>query len=182
MTRDEERAIEWACQKVWRQYYYHVDRREFEQAVDLFTPDVDWLSHGVKCDGRDELLKCLYAALGEGTIRHVLTNTVASVSDEDHAVVRSYNTLYYTADAQFEQSDGPLPFEGPHRLLDCYAEMTRTSEGWRISKRRSLIVFRRDPNEPVRLETWGKKIGKRSNTSDRSSGVLKLQGENIHEP
>ena len=160
MTRDEERAIEWDCQKIWRKYYYHVDRREFEQAVDLFTPDVDWLSHGVKCDGRDELLKCLYAALGEGTIRHVLTNTVTTVSDEDHAAVRSYNTLYYTADAEFEKSDGPLQFAGPHRLLDCYAELRRTPEGWRISKRRSQIVFRQDPNEPVRLEAWGKETGK----------------------
>ena len=128
--------------------------------MELFTPDVDWLSHGVKCDGHDELLKCLYAALGKGTIRHVLTNTVTTVTSEDHAIVRSYNTLYYTADIEFEQADGPLPFEGPHRLLDCYAEMTRTPEGWRISKRRSLIVFRRDPNEAVRLETWGKETGK----------------------
>jgi hypothetical protein len=32
MTRDEERAIEWECQKVLHLYYQHVDRREFEKA------------------------------------------------------------------------------------------------------------------------------------------------------
>ena len=160
MTRDEERAIEWECQKVWRRYYYHVDRHEFEKAVELFTADIDWLSHGVKCDGRDDLLKCLYAALGEGTIRHVLTNTVTTVVDDDHATVRSYNTIYYSADAEFVQSSGPLPFEGPHRLMDCYAELTRTHEGWRISKRRSSIAFRRDPDEPIRLEIWGHEEGR----------------------
>ena len=38
MDREKERAIEWECQKVLRQYYQHVDRREFEKAVALFTP------------------------------------------------------------------------------------------------------------------------------------------------
>jgi hypothetical protein len=160
MDRDAERAIEWECQKIMRRYYYHVDRREFEKAAVLFTEDVDWLSHGVKLDGRDELVKALYASLEEGTIRHVLTNSVTTVADEDHAICRSYNTLYYTADTEYQEGDKPVAMEGPHRLLDSYAELTRTSEGWRISKRRSLMVFRRDPDEPVRLETWGASAGK----------------------
>ena len=167
MDREQERGIEWECQKIMRRYYYHVDRREFEKAAELFTVDVDWLSHGVKLDGRDELVKALYASLGDGTIRHVLTNSVVNVVDEDHAICRSYNTLYYSADAEYQEADDPLAMEGPHRLLDSYAELTRTSEGWRISKRRSLIVFRRDPDEPVRLEwrwsfglTWGQSEGK----------------------
>ena len=44
MTRDEERAIEWDCQKVWRQYYHYVDQKEYEKAAQLFTPDIDWRS------------------------------------------------------------------------------------------------------------------------------------------
>ena len=43
MDRIQECDIELACQKVVRDYYYHVDRREFEKAVELFTPDVDCL-------------------------------------------------------------------------------------------------------------------------------------------
>ena len=162
MDREQERAIEWECQKIMRRYYYYVDRREFEKAVDLFAPDVDWLSHGVKLDGRDELLKGLYASLGEGTVRHVLTNSVVSVTNEDQAICRSYNTLYYTADIEYQEADDPLAMDGPHRLLDSYAELTRTPDGWRISKRRSLIVFRRDPDEQVRLETWGENEGRTS--------------------
>ena len=129
MDREQECAIEWECQKIMRRYYYHVDRREFEKAVDLFTSDVDWLSHGVKLDGRDELLKGLYASLGEGTVRHILTNSVVTVTDEDHAICRSYNTLFYTADTEYQEGDKPLAMEGPHRLLDSYAELTRTSRG-----------------------------------------------------
>ena len=54
MTRDEECAIEWECQKVLRLYYQHVDRREFEKAIALFTPDVDWLGLGALLKGREK--------------------------------------------------------------------------------------------------------------------------------
>ncbi len=160
MDREQERAIEWECQKVWRRHYYHVDRLEYEEAIDLFTPDVDWESHGIKLDGRDEHVNSLHGSFDGRTIRHVLTNMVITVIDEDHAVARAYNTLYYTGEAEFAKADGLLAFEGPHRLIDCYAELRRTPEGWRISKRRDLIVYRRDPNELVPFEVWGKQEGK----------------------
>ena len=160
MNRDEERAIEWDCQKTMRQYYDYVDHRDFDSAANLFTEDIDWLSHGVRLQGRKELREGLQAALGEGTIRHVLSNTVVNVIDEDHAELNEYHTLYYVADQEYENVDGPLAFEGPHRLVDCFAALVRTSEGWRIAKRRAPIIFRRNPDEPVRLETWGEKEGK----------------------
>ncbi len=159
MDREQERAIEWECQKVWRKHYFHVDRHEYEEAIDLFTPDVDWESHGIKLDGYDEHVDSLHASFDGGTVRHVLTNMVITVTDQDHAIAHAYNTLYYSGEAEFETAEGPLEFEGPHRLLDCYAELRRTPEGWRISKRRSMIVFRRDPNELVPFEVWGKQQG-----------------------
>ena len=115
---------------------------------------------GVVLSGREELLKGLYGALGDGTIRHVLTNMVVEVVDEDHANARAYNSIYYTKGVKFEEHDGPTPFEGPHRTGDNYTEFLRTEEGWRISKRRSNIVFRRNPEERVGLEIWSEKAGK----------------------
>ena len=160
MDRDQERAIEWDCQKTMRQYYDYVDHRDFDSAANLFTEDIDWFSHGVKLQGRKELREGLQAALGEGTIRHVLSNTVVNVIDADNAELNEYHTLYYVADAEFENVDGPLAFEVPDRVIDCYAALRRTPEGWRIAKRRAPIIFRRNPDEPVRLETWGAKQGK----------------------
>ena len=160
MNRDEERAIEWDCQKTMRQYYDYVDHRDFDSAANLFTEDIDWLSHGVRLQGRKELREGLQAALGEGTIRHVLSNTVVNVIDEDHAELNEYHTLYYVADQEYENVDGPLAFEGPHRLVDCFAARSVPREGWRIAKRHAPIIFRRNPDEPVRLETWGEKEGK----------------------
>ena len=160
MTRDLERAIEQACEKVMCRYLTHVDRREFDEAVALFTPDCDWQSHGVRLRGQKALLAALHGALDTGTIRHVMSNAVVTVADDDHAVLRDYHTLYYSGAAEFETAQGPLPFEGPHRLTDSRVEFVRTSEGWRIALNDSLVVFRREPEALVPLETWAKAEGK----------------------
>ena len=159
MTRDEERLIEWECQRVLRQYYLYVDQREYEKAANLFTPDVEWQALGVHLTGRDEILKGLVGGLAKGTIRHVITNTIVDVIDENHATSKSYNADYYEPGVRVEDSDGPVPFEGPHRIEDNYAELVRSNEGWLISKRDVTLIFRRGGG-PVAFETWGKTEGK----------------------
>ena len=89
-----------------------------------------------------------------------MSNAVVTVVDKDHAVLRDYHTLYYAGDPEFEVGQGPLPFEGPHRLTDSRVEFVRTPEGWRIALNNSLVVFRRDPDSPVPLETWAERQGK----------------------
>jgi hypothetical protein len=161
MTEDEERAIEWECQKLWRHYYYLVDCKEYERAVALFTPEVDWTnSMDVVLTSRDDLLQGLHGALGDGTIRHVLTNMVVTVIDGDHASARAYNTVNYVKGVNVEEGEGPIAFEGPHRICDNYAEFAGGDQGWQISLRRSHVIFRRNPAERVGLEIWGEKAGK----------------------
>ena len=156
MERERELAIEWDCQKLVREYYQHVDRHEFEQAVALFTPDVLWEVLGVKLQGRETLLKGLNGALGDGTIRHVVTNSLVNVIDEDHAEIRFYLSIYYKQGIRVEDQDGPLPFEGPHRIMDQGDKMVRTEEGWRTSYRWGKPIFRHDLEQPVQLETWAR--------------------------
>lgn len=160
MDEDQARGIEWDCQKLVRQYYRHVDQREFDKACALFTEDIDWWSMGVQMHGRDEILKSLPPSLGKGTIRHVVTNMVVNVVDEDHAESNFYHTIYFQPEAEFETHDGPIPFEGPHRTHDQHDWYVRTDDGWRIARRLSHIVFRRNPDEPVAIETWAAEAGK----------------------
>ena len=160
MDRDQEIAIEWDCQKVLRHYYHLVDQKRYDEAVQIFTPDIEWWSMGVALKGHDDILKGLHGALGDGTIRHVFTNTVIDVIDENHAVSRSYNTNYYTKGVKLEEQDGPLPMKGPHRLGVNEAELVRTDDGWKISRRKVSHVFRRNPAERVGLEIWGEEADK----------------------
>ena len=157
MEREAERAIEWDVQKVMSQFYQYVDQGEFEKAANLYVPDANWESMGVKLKGRENILKALHGGLTEGTIRHVLTNTVVTVIDEDHAEARWYSTVYYSPDGRIEDSDGPMPFEGPHRVQDFFTAAMRTPEGWRFTSRKSSLIFRRDAARPIAFETWAEK-------------------------
>ena len=159
MDREQERAIEWECQKVLRRYYQHVDRREFEKAVAMFTPDVDWLGLDVPLRGREEILEALHAALGKSTARHSLTNTIVKVIDEDHAEARSYNTLSTSHETTYDVGDSAIGYEGPNILADMSEQLVRTDEGWRIAQRRAVAIFRRD-STLIPLETWANDAGK----------------------
>ena len=139
-----------------------MDQREFEAAANQYTSDANWSVDGVTLNGSAEILEALYPALSDGTIRHVFTNTIVTVIDEDHADCRSYHSIYYTADARIEDSQGPLPFEGPHRVADQAVKIVRTEDGWRIASLQSNTIFRRNPGEPISLEKWAKAEGKGS--------------------
>ena len=140
MDREQEREIEWDCQKVLRKYYHHVDQRQYDEAVQLFTPDVHWVVMGLDLHGR-EAVRGSFGGLTDSTIRHVLTNTIVDVVDKDHVDVTSYVTIY--VEKGFPD-DGPIPFEGPNRLAANIDKMVRTDEGWCIAYRGSPLAFARD--------------------------------------
>ncbi len=135
MNRVEELLIESECQRVIHQFYRYVDHHEFEKAVKLFTEDVTWKIIGVSLKGRDQLLEALYGALGKDTIRHVCSNTIVKVIDEDNADLSNYTSIYYSREGRREDIDGPLDFLGMHRLVDEYAKMKRVDGEWQIASR-----------------------------------------------
>lgn len=163
MNRSDEIAIELDCQKILSQYYNLVDKKEYEKAVQLFTPNIKWASMGVVLEGRDEVLEGLFGSLSDGTIRHVFTNTVITVIDKNHVVSRSYNTNYYARGIKFEDQKEAISFVGPHRLMDNYTDLVRTDDGWKILRRSTGQVFRTKPDELVGLEIWGEDAGKTTN-------------------
>ncbi len=160
MDENQKMLIEWECQKVMRLYYQHVDHYEYDEAIKLFTPDVDWLGLGVKLDGREQILEGLHGGLGAGTIRHMLTNVVIAVIDENHVKAHAYNTLYSSPDIRYDQIDGQIDFRGATQIVEQNDELTRTEEGWQISKRRGEAVFKRNPDELLPLHTWGEREGR----------------------
>ena len=160
MTRDEECAIEWDCQKVLRQFYHFADQREYEKATNLLVSDVEWDVLGVKLRGRDNILKGLLGGVAKRTIAHVLTNTVVDVIDETHAVSKSYNSDYCVPGVRVEDGEGARPFVGPHRLEENYTELIRVDDDWLISKRKVTLIFSHNPSEPAALETGARAEGK----------------------
>ena len=133
-------AIEWDCQKIARQYYHLMDQRNYDEAVLLFTPDINWQVMGLDLHGR-EAVREAFGGLTDSTIRHVLTNTIVEVIDEEHANSTSYVTIY--VEKGFPD-DGPIVFEGPNRLAENHDKMLLTKKGWRIAHRTGQRAFGHD--------------------------------------
>ena len=89
MDEGQKHAIEWDCLRVLRQFYHLADQREYEKATIFLTPDVERHVLGVDLRGRDNILKGLVGGVAEGTVAHVITNTVVNVIHETHAVSTS---------------------------------------------------------------------------------------------
>ena len=140
MDEEQRHAIEWDCQKVLRQYYHLMDERNYDDAVNLFAGDVNWQVMGLDLRGR-EAVREAFGGLTDSTIRHVLTNTIVDVVDEDHVDATSYVTIY--VEKGFPDG-GPIPFEGPNRLGANIDKMVRTDEGCRIAYRGGERAFARD--------------------------------------
>jgi hypothetical protein len=140
MNEEQRYAIEWDCQKLSRQYYHLMDQRNYDDAVMLFLADVHWEIMGLDLRGR-KAVRDAFSGLTDSTIRHVLTNTVVDVIDEDNATSVSYVTIY--VEKGFPD-DGPIPFEGPNRLGENHDRLVRTEEGWRIAHRTGQLPFARD--------------------------------------
>ena len=160
MDRQQERPIEWACQKHMQRYYFHVDRYEYEKAAALLTDNARWQVLGVDLKGREQILAGMRAGLQKATIRHVLTNTVVSVADENHAEAWWYLSIYFSPRARLDNWDGALPFDGPNRVSDQYAAFVRTPDGWQISHRNGRAIFRSE-GAALPIETWADKEGLR---------------------
>ena len=139
MNEEQRYAIEWDCQKLSRQYYHLMDQRNYDDAIMLFSTDVRWEVMGLDLHGR-KAVRDAFSGLMDSTIRHVLTNTIVDVVDEDNASSVSYVTIY--AEKGFPD-DGPIAFEGPNRLAENHDKLVRTEDCWRIAHRTGRRAFAR---------------------------------------
>ena len=135
-----------------RRYYDLVDHYEYDEAIKLFTPDVDWLGLGVKLDGRERILEGLHGGLRAGTIRHMLTNvevtgsmrtmprrmpTTRSIARRTFATIRS--RVRSTSRAQHSSSNRTTSSRG-RRKAGAFqsAAARRCSSATRTSRCRSI--------------------------------------------
>ncbi len=117
-----------------------MDQRNYDDAVMLFSTDVRWKVMGLDLHGRNAI-RDAFSGLTDSTIRHVLTNTIVDVVDEDHANAMSYVTIY--VEKGFPD-DRPLSFDGPNLLGENHDKLVRTEDSWCIAHRTGQLAFARD--------------------------------------
>ncbi|MEO6973877.1 MAG: nuclear transport factor 2 family protein [Rhodoferax sp.] len=138
MLREQERAIEWDCITELTRFYDFYDRWDYEAMVALFSPDGLWHRAGKKLMGREAIMAELGLRPTTQKVRHVLSNLLVDVVDEQHALLRGYLTVYRREGCVPDDSE--VLIHAPSLLLQVTAGFERTSNAWLISKQ----VMRRD--------------------------------------
>ena len=141
MNTATEQAIQWECKQMLARYYNHVDHGEFEEGAHIFAPDVEWRWREWVVNGRENMLKDLKSALARVHIRHLITNTVIKVIDDDHATSLSYVTIYTHKNECAD--DGSAPYEGPDYINELHDKLVRLDDGWHIAQRHIKTAFER---------------------------------------
>jgi hypothetical protein len=147
MDGEQLQAVERECASALTQYYRHIDRHEFEQAVAFLAPDVDWNMDGDNFVGREANLASMHEFIDDLFIRHVVSNMTVTMTDADHATVIYYMVMYRhrTADVV----DGRVSVVGPNHFCDVEDKFVRLEEGWRVARRNCITTLRDDTAVPT---------------------------------
>lgn len=135
-------AIERACERLSIAYARHVDLDEHEAFVELFADDAV-LVLGRSFDGKAAIRRSMGRRRADLRSRHVLTNVLVDVVDEDHARGITYLTLYRHIGPESSQP-GPIAHARPAAVGEYLDEFVRTPAGWRFARREISLAFR-DP-------------------------------------
>ncbi len=142
MDNDTRRSIEVECEKLSIAYARHVDFKEYQEFVQLFTEDGELNVTGRPVIGRETLTRAMAARPDSLRSRHVLTNIYINVIDEDHAEGLSYLSLYrHTGEGPESDDQGPRTISGPSSIGHYTDKFVRTDEGWRFASRVLHFAF-----------------------------------------
>lgn len=145
MENETRERIERECEKLSIAYARHVDFKEYDEYVDLFTEDCFLHAGPRPIEGKETLRKAMGYRPDALRSRHVLTNIWINVIDEDHATGISYLSLYRHTGEGLEgekvSDPGPRVISGPAAVGHYADEFLRTDDGWRIKSRVLHFAF-----------------------------------------
>jgi hypothetical protein len=139
MNDSERRTIEQTCRDLVVLMCQLSDHGEREKAVDLFSPDGTWIRGGKPYKGRAEMLGS-FAAPATQVIRHLTSNILITVKDDNSAEGVTYYLAFHT-DPKTPNPKLPLALEPPFSLGEWHDKFVRTPAGWRFSHREVKRFF-----------------------------------------
>lgn len=136
MTHEDVLRAQTECALLVAAFAYHVDHREFDQAVALFAEDGIFERPDLSARGRGEI-----AQIWEGRPAHLLTRHLCHppffrrvTAEEAEAV--TYFTLYH-----LEHEGEGLPRSAPAVVGQYQDRFRLTAEGWRFAHRQGVPVI-----------------------------------------
>jgi len=129
------------CEAISIAYARAVDFRDYDSFVELFTED-GVLDTGKPLEGRAAIAQAMSRRPYELRSRHILTNIFIEVLSETEARGISYLTLYRHIGPESLTGE-PIEFEGPAAVGHYEDRFLKTSDGWKIKRRKLHFAFRR---------------------------------------
>lgn len=136
--------IERECERLINQYCLFVDFGEASRIAELFTEDGWWENESIRMEGREGIRRNFSQRQGvtRRTSRHLCTNVLIDVVDEDHATGVCY-LINYRYDSRTGEAEYPAPSDAPKFVGEYRDTFVRTPEGWRFATRHCDITFLR---------------------------------------
>lgn len=125
-------AIESACTRVVHQYAYMVDFRDYDGFADLFTEKCVFDVNGQTASSREEMRVGVARTPADLLRRHVTTNILIDVIDENSAHGVAYFTVYR---ARLDKDQSVLPALRPAVVGHYKDKFVKTAEGWKFAER-----------------------------------------------
>ena len=143
MNLQERQLIEMACTRLVNQFSNFNDRRDFEALSNLFTEDGAFARPTDPdnfVEGRDNILAAFQGRPNDRITRHLISNVVIDVTDENSASGLCYATLFMApADAEPAKMGvkaSPSQFVGEFNM-----DFSLTEHGWKIARQSGKIIF-----------------------------------------
>lgn len=135
--------IERECERILLQSMWNTDFGQAARTADLFVPDGVMFVGPTVLRGQAAIREALARrqAMTGRVSRHVATNVLITVEDEDHAAGSCYITVYRH---DGEREAGIAPLDGPQSVGQHDVRFVRTPDGWRFALVRAAHIFLRD--------------------------------------
>lgn len=127
--------IERACLRLMTAYCTHLDNRETEAFLDLYTPEATWIRTeplpAIELAGREAIRGFVERRGADSYSKHLVINPVIDVIDADTAKGVSFGMVVRGP------ADGalPVPMRGLELLVEYRDSFVRTAAGWRFARR-----------------------------------------------
>ena len=140
MDKATRQQIEHDCARIAYRFTHIIDRGNASEVAQLFTEQGVFEVPGASMNGREAIRQQFKGREGSHKLsRHVCTNMVIDVIDEDHAEGLCYMTLY-----KYEPGhaiDGPAPLNGPAYVGNYLDQYLRVEGEWKFSQRTAQVIF-----------------------------------------
>lgn len=133
--------IQQECARVIVQYAHKIDHLDAEGFVNLFTKDAVYkqAAQDKPWIGHDQIRAWVNAYPRDQTVRHVASNILVDVIDENNAKASSYTTVYKSAPNQ--TGSQPSARTTPRCVVEYLDDFVRQPDGWKIKSRHYSYQF-----------------------------------------